>query len=114
VKTKTNGKELKQFWNEGEPWWPKDGFVEGDCYVVNDEEKDDSWEPLSAADTDQITIIAGCICDGTGTDEGRDLQTVFRKWRKSLTTRILLVEVAAENLDEVIYGIKRGKGKIIS
>ena len=28
--TKTNGKELKEFWNLSEPWWLKDGWVEGD------------------------------------------------------------------------------------
>lgn len=114
MKTKTNGAELKAFWELSEPWWPKDGFVEGDCYMVNDVEKDDSWEPSSAADTDQITILSGCICDATGKDEGIDLQSVFRKWRKSLTTRKLLVEIDIEHEEEIRYCVKRFGGKVIS
>lgn len=112
--TKTNGKELKTFWELSEPWWPKDGFVDGDSYNVNGVVMGDEFEPGQCADTDQITILSGVICSSCSDDEGKDLQNIFKKWRKSLTTRTLLVEVDVENLDEVIYGIKRGKGKIIS
>jgi hypothetical protein len=111
--TKTNGKELKEFWELGEPWWPKDGFVEGDSYTVNGAQTDDSFEPGSCADTDQITIIAGCICDATSTDDGRDLQTVFRKWRKSLTTTTVLIEIDLDKLDDLKTHVKSLKGKIL-
>lgn len=111
--TKTNGKELKQFWNLEEPWWPTDGFVEGDQYIVNGETKDDSWEPLSAADTDQITIVCGVICDATGEGEEKDLNSVFRKWRKSLTTTTVLVEIDLDKLDDLKTHVKALKGKIV-
>lgn len=114
MKTKTNGAELKAFWELGEPWWPKDGFVEGDCYMVNGIEKDDSWEPSSSADTDQITILDGCICDATGQDEGIDLQSVFRKWRKSLTTVSVVVEIDRESVEYLKEEVKKLGGKVIS
>lgn len=114
MKTKTNGAELKAFWELGEPWWPKDGFVEGDSYTVNGVEKDDSWEPSSAADTDQITILDGCICDATGQDEGIDLQSVFRKWRKSLTVVRVMVEIDRDELEAFKREMASYGAKIIS
>lgn len=111
--TKTNGKELKAFWNLEEPWWPEDGFVEGDSYMVNGKEQGDSWEPLSAADTDQITILSGVICDARGEDSDLDLNTQFRKWRKSLTTTTVLVEIPLDKLDDLKTSVKALKGKIV-
>lgn len=114
MKTKTNGAELKAFWNLCEPWWPKDGFVEGDSYTVNGESKDDSFDPSCCDDNDIITILDGCICDATGQDEGIDLQTVFRKWRKSLTTVSVVVEIDRESVDYLKDEVKKLGGKIIS
>ena len=111
--TKTNGKELKEFWNLEEPWWPTDGFVEGDQYIVNGETKEDDWEPLSAADTDQITIVSGVICDATGEKEDKDLSAVFRRWRKSLKTVAVLVEIDLDKLDDLKAHVKTLKGKIL-
>lgn len=111
--TKTNGKELKTFWQLEEPWWPAEGFVEGDSYMVNGKEEGDSWEPLCAADTDQITILSGIICDATGEQGELDLNTQFRKWRKSLTTTTVLVEINLDKVDELKTHVKALKGKVL-
>lgn len=110
--TKTNGKELKEFWNLSEPWWLKDGWVEGDSYTVNGVEMDESFEPGSAEDTDQITIVSGVIVDATSERE-LDLNTQFRKWRKSLNTTTVVVEVANDKLDALKFHVKSLGGKIV-
>uniref|UniRef100_A0AAU6W0A8 Uncharacterized protein n=1 Tax=Pseudomonas phage Nican01 TaxID=3138540 RepID=A0AAU6W0A8_9CAUD len=110
--TKTNGKELKEFWNLGEPWWLKDGWVEGDSYTVNGVEMDDTFEPGSCADTDQITIVSGVIVDAVSERE-LDLNSQFRKWRKSLTTTTVLVEIDLDKLDDLKTHVKSLKGKIV-
>lgn len=109
--TKTNGRELKQFWELGEPWWPKDGWVEGDSYIVNGKEVDECFEPGNCNDDDQITIVCGVMVDQFEAE--LDLNTQFRKWRKSLTTRAVVVEVAIEKMDELKTAVKALKGKIL-
>lgn len=110
--TKTNGKELKEFWNLGEPWWLKEGWVEGDSYTVNGVEMDETFEPGECADTDQITIVSGVIVDASN-DKELDLNAQFRKWRKSLTTTTILVEIANDKLDALKVHVKSLGGKVV-
>lgn len=112
MKTKTSGKELKAFWNMGEPWWLKDGWVEGDSYLVNGEEVGDHFEPGSCEDTDKITILSGVIVDITGEKE-LDLSVQFRKWRKSLTITTVVVEISPDKLSELKAHVKSLGGKIL-
>ena len=110
--TKTNGKELKQFWALEEPWWPKDGWVEGDTYTVNGVERDDNFDPGLCEDTDKIVITSGDIVDRRG-ENFTSLQSTFRKWRKSLTTTTVLVEIDLDKLDALKAHVKSLKGKIV-
>ena len=73
---------------------------------------DESFEPGSAEDTDQITIVSGVIVDATSERE-LDLNTQFRKWRKSLTTTTVLVEIANDKLDTLKFHVKSLGGKIV-
>lgn len=109
--TKTNGRELKEFWQLEEPWWPKDSWVEGDGYIVNGVEVEDSFEPSNCADTDQITIVCGTIVDQN--DKEVDLNTQFRKWRKSLKTRTVMVEIDIDKMDGLKEAVKGLKGKVL-
>lgn len=110
--TKTTGAELKTFWELSEPWWLKDGWVEGDSYVVNGQEMDDCFDPSCCEDQDVIVIHSGVIVDQLGEKE-LDLQTQFRKWRKSLTSRIYSVEIPIEAEQELKAAIKVLKGRVL-
>ncbi|MEG0063012.1 MAG: hypothetical protein RR740_00265 [Pseudomonas sp.] len=114
MKTKTTGSELKAFWGLGDPWWPVDGFVDGDAYIVNGNTMGDEFEPGLCADTDQITIIAGVIASNAHDDEGKDLQVVFRKWRKSLSTVQVIVELPKDDLEAFKKLMAQSKIKVIS
>lgn len=111
MRTKTNGRELKHFWQQGSPWWLDDGWVEGDAYVVNGQEMDDNFDPSEAGDADSITILSGVIVDSHGEKE-IDLQTSFRMWRKSLTTLTVVVEIPADKLEDLKDRLKSLGGKL--
>lgn len=111
--TKTNGFELKKFWGTSEPWWPKDGFVDGDSYIVNGIEVGEEFEPDLCADGDLIVINGGVICSNEIDDFGKDLEATFRKWRKSLTTATVIIEVDLTKQDELKETLKKFGAKII-
>lgn len=111
---KTNGKELKTFWELGEPWWPKDGFVDGDSYKVNGITMGDEFEPNCSSDTDQITILSGYIYGGDMDDEGKSLTNAFKKWRKSLTMVQVVVEIHKDELPAFKREMSSYGAKIVS
>lgn len=113
MSTKTNGAELKAFWQLSEPWWLKDGWVEGDSYILNGEQMDDCFDPSCCEDSDVIVICSGVIVDQAGEKE-LDLQSQFRKWRRSLSTRTFLVEIPIGSEDELKAALKALKGKVVS
>lgn len=111
--TKTNGKELKEFWASEEPWWPKGGYVNDDYYIVNGVESGEDFELSGAEDTDQITIMSGAIFS-EGDEDDKDLQATFKKWRKSLTRVSVLIEVPRDQVEALSAAVKSIGGKIVS
>lgn len=102
---KTTGMELKAFWND-ESVWPADSYVDGVYLKVNG--KDSDSEDIGVLnDSDQVVLEDGYFCDAN--DEGENLLTVFKRWRKKQTTTYLSVS-CPKNLEEAVRAAIKAAG----
>lgn len=105
--TKTTGLEFNRFYAEP---WPDGQYHEDVELTINGESKDE-WDDIIINDTDIIVIIGGIVCnDNDGSCVS--FESFFKKWRKKQQTRILMVEVTADKLDNLVDVIKSAGGKI--
>ena len=102
------GAEFKQFCNE------VDSFLGGECYFeismmlggVN------VWENDIDPEDDKFYDVDGAICVRSY-KESPYFCTIFRKWKKSKKTSIIVVEVPSDELEAIKTYLKEHKCKII-
>ena len=110
---KTTGKVLKQFWNAEEPWWPTNGWVDDDKYIVNGNVMVEGFEPNEAKDADLVTIMAGAIYGGDE-DGGKSLVSTFKKWLKTQTTVTVVLEMHKDDWVSLQTQLPTYGAKVIS
>ncbi|GLF57956.1 hypothetical protein VNPA152081_18120 [Pseudomonas aeruginosa] len=105
---KTTGLELKAFWSD-ESVWPADSYVDGVHLKVNGQ--DDNSEDIEALnDADQVVLEDGYFCDAN--DEGENLLTVFKRWRKKQNTSYISASCPKELEEAVRAAIKAAGGTL--
>ena len=116
---KTNGAELKAFYNDDAYWQKKEDSTSDDIWheelvlVVNGAEQSDDFsinEDLQ--DEDQVTIIDGVVLSNIEKFNGRSFESFFKAWRKQQNTVYLSVSAPKDKLDAVLAAIKAAGGSV--
>lgn len=108
---KTTGAEFKRFYNDPE-FWPEGAWHDDDLVLVDGVEQDDI-DVDKIADAAKVTIQAGVVLMSESDDEGVAFDAYFRRWRKSQTTRTIVVEADASKLDAIMAAIKSAGGNVL-
>jgi hypothetical protein len=109
---KTNGAEIRAFWND-QPYWGEFAVDDEVITVNGDEIQAGEFNPDKLADSDKVTIDGGYVWDQTpGSDKDGSLHLFFNKWRKAQTTVYLAVEVHKDKADAVREAIKSAGGRL--
>ncbi len=117
--TKTNGAELKAFYND-DGYWLKTPDSKGDdvwhedlVLVVNGvEQVDDFSITEDLKDEDQVTIVDGAVLSNRDDFADRSFESFFKAWRKQQNTAYLAVTVPKEKLEAVRAAILAAGGSI--
>lgn len=117
--TKTNGAELKAFYND-DAYWLKSPESKGDdiwhedlVLVVNGvEQVDDFSITEDLKDEDQVTIVDGVVLSNLADFKDRSFESFFKAWRKQQSTVFLSVTVPKEQLEAVRAAILAAGGSI--
>jgi hypothetical protein len=107
-----SGAEFKKFYNDTE-WWPE-GVYHDDASITVDGKDAYQYEKTDldkVPDESIITLDGGIVTDIEGIDHG-SLDSYFKKWKKTQTTKTLLLEVKKEDVDKLLQVIKDSKIKV--
>jgi len=110
--TKTNGAELKAFYND-DAYWTDDIWHEELTLEVNGVERSDDFsinEDLKGED--QVTIVDGAVLSNLEDFKDRSFESFFKAWRKQQNTVYLSVAVPKEKLDAVRAAILAAGGSV--
>lgn len=107
---KTTGAEFKRYYSDEKAWPP--GQYHDDSQITVDGVHSEEADLSAVADTDEIVIVCGWVFPA---DEGRaiELETHFKKWRRTQSVQFLTVEVPKDKAEAVIEAIKANGGKVI-
>lgn len=115
---KTNGADLKAFFNDKGFWPDDDGetYYEDAAFTVNGR-RIEYLDPDSLAETDQVQIKAGWVSTGDFKNDSIELTVYFRRWQrqrdKEVGSRRLLVECDSAVLEAVKTAVKAAGGKVL-
>lgn len=110
--TKTNGAELKAFYND-DAYWGENLWHEDIVLVVNGAEQPDGFSiSEDLKDEDLVTIVDGVVLSSSDEVDDRSFESYFKAWRKQQSTAYLAVTVPKEKLDAVRAAIKAAGGTI--
>lgn len=108
---KTNGAEFRRFYNDPEIW--VGSTYHDDTLILENGVEVEEYDEIS--DEAIVTIECGTIFpEGDYSYRGEDMLAVFRKWKKSQNTAVLVIEFDKSKLDEISAHIKKIGVKIIS
>ena len=114
--TKTNGAELKKFFDDAEYWNRGQGWYDESEFVINDsDEPDYDIDPSNLTSADTVRILAGIYYPGPDarSEDGISLETFFKRWRKKQSTTTLVVECSKDHEDAVKTAIKMAGGRVL-
>ncbi|HEJ2342309.1 TPA: hypothetical protein ACWLUJ_006169 [Pseudomonas aeruginosa] len=117
--TKTNGAELKAFYND-DAYWLKGADGNSDelwhedlTLVVNGAEQAEDFSITEdLKDEDQVTIVDGAVLSNRDDFADRSFESFFRAWRKLQNTAYLSVTVPKEKLEAVRAAILAAGGSV--
>jgi len=117
--TKTNGAELKAFYNDDAYWLKTPASKTDDIWhedlvlMVNGvEQADDFSITEDLKDEDQVTIVDGVVLSNRDDFKGRSFESFFKAWRKQQDTVYLAVAVPKDKQDAVRAAILAAGGSI--
>lgn len=117
--TKTNGAELKAFYNDDDYWQkpannsPDPIWHEELILVVNGVETTDDFSVNDdLKDEDLVTIVYGTISSILDDFSVTSFESFFKAWRKKQTTVFIAVSAPREKLEAVTAAIITAGGKI--
>ncbi|RMN21125.1 hypothetical protein ALQ64_02841 [Pseudomonas cannabina] len=117
--TKTNGAELKAFYNDDAHWLKSPESKADDIWhedlvlVVNGvEQVDDFSITEDLKDEDQVTIVDGVVLSKLDDFKDRSFESFFKAWRKHQNTAYLSVTVPKEKVEALRAAILAAGGSI--
>lgn len=106
---KTTGAEWNKFYNDPKIWG--DGaWHEDETMVIDDIPIDDDTNLEKLPDSSIIKLSGGVVFH-PAKEDGQSLESLFKKWRKSQSVSVFLVEVASTDTDKIKEIIKKEGGK---
>lgn len=117
----TTGRDFKRFYNDDAVWKPpgsKEGayFDDVAIYVDGNDWEDTGKDYTDIPDDAKVSFSGGSWYPDQTTAaqyEGRNFETVFKKWRKAQTHTTIIVEVALENIDAMKAAVTAAGGKVL-
>jgi len=103
---KTNGKEFKAFMASD---WPEGWYMDDDEILIDGKEDDGNIPYETLNDDCKVEILCGVVCSDNDNIDPINLETYFKKWRKSLTVEYVSVEIPKgkkQELMEFVKGLK--------
>jgi hypothetical protein len=115
MSVKTNGAELKAFFDDQEYWGATGWYEETEFFINKSDEPEYEIDPNEVAPSDMILMVGGIYYPSSTatTEEGVSLESFFRRWRKKQNTTTLVVECSKDHEDAVKTAIKMAGGKIL-
>lgn len=114
MSVKTTGAEFKQFY-EDERFWPQDDgktWHDDEVITVNGVVLSDGVDTDRMPDDALVTVEGGMVFSPQWDGNEPSLEAYFKRWRKLQTTRTVLVECDAANLDAVKAAVKAAGGRV--
>lgn len=113
---KTSGAEFKLFYDDVRFWPQDDGktWHDDEVITVNGVMLADGVDTEAMPDDAAVTVEGGMVFGPQWDGDEPSLEAYFKRWRKLQTTRTVLVECDASNLDAVKAAVKAAGGRVVT